>query len=164
MRWTCGTDPCRRAHVPPPHRRVGNAVLDEPPAARLEAEAGVPVHEVRLGVEDHGALPRQRQGSVHQGRRQAGPAVGSAGGNAPDPQVRALVEEPQRGHGLAAVLDPQVPGGGLDVPAVEVEVRAVLLHDEDFGAQRPQPVGRVHGQLGEGRHAHVTSHGSRARP
>jgi hypothetical protein len=120
---------------------VRDAVLQVTRAGDDEAEPAVPAVEMGLGPQDHHLAGGIGAGHDvrHQRRGQAGaPGVGPGADPAhPDRAVR-LGQDPQIGGRSLGVRRPQVFGRRFDVPAVEVEVDAVLLDHEHGLPQRHQ--------------------------
>jgi hypothetical protein len=84
------------------------------------------------------------------------PAWSSRGRHPADRAGVAVVEHADGGGDPAVVVgEPQVHRGGLDVPAVQLRVRALLLDHEDVDPQPAQAVDLGTGQLGEAGRAHA---------
>ncbi len=120
-------------------------------AAHLETEASVPFDQIGLGTQDDRRW-RQLDRATNERTRVAVTACRGERGNASDAtSILAVVEQTQRAHHLAVMVDPEMQGRRLQVARVDVGVHAVLFHDEDVLADGENPQQRLRGQLLEQR-------------
>src|SRR3954447_16338686 len=137
------------------HRDVRDTVVEELRSGGGIAEPGVPVDEVGLRVQARGPIAEQRKRLLHQHARETLSPVGPCHDHPADACVRAVVEDPQVRHRGAVALDPQMTGSGLEVPAVELRVGALLFDHEHRLPQLPQQVRRTAVEVVERRRAYV---------
>src|SRR3712207_6507428 len=136
--------------------RSRDAVLDVARAAAHEAEPGVPALQVRLRAEGDRRALAQRDPGLDEPRRQPLAAVRGRGRHPADRAGVAVVEHADGGRDPAVLVgEPQVHRARLDVPAVQLRVRALLLDHEDVDPQPAQAVDLSAGQLGEAGRAHA---------
>jgi hypothetical protein len=128
-----------------------------------EAEGGVEVHQVGLGVQDGGAVADHGERVGDQAPGVPGAALAGRDRHPPDPfdarvvgvGALAVGEDPQAADDLPVACQPHVPGARLDVPTVQLGVRALLLDDEHVDPQPQQGVQGARVEVGEGRHAQL---------
>jgi hypothetical protein len=131
---------------------VRDAVLHELRSVDREAIAGIPVAEPRLRVQPDLAVADLAHCLIHQGAGETAATGGRRDHDAPDPDVRPVVQHPQGADQLVPLLGQDVTGAGLEVAAVEIGVRRLLLDDEDLLPQPPQGIRRAAVELVEAEH------------
>jgi len=129
---------------------VRDAVLVEVRAGAHEAEAGVPVGEIRLRVQHDRFTYSEFQRPRDEPRGKSLAARCCRRRHPADPRAAVGVGQyPQRREHRAVALGPHQPSRSLEVAAVQFRVRAPLLDDEHVNAQREDPVERCGVEAGE---------------
>ena len=136
---------CLGCPAGPQHRHVRNAVVDELLAVADEAVLGVHLVQVGLGVDAARVVAHLGQRGLQQPGGVTVAAGGALGAHPADPErllaAGVLLHQPQGADDLAVLpFQPEVPGLGEQVAAVEFRVRAGLLDDEHLDAQLQQLV------------------------
>ena len=125
-----------------------DAVLDELVTVVGEVAFAVPAGEAGRGIEHPGSIAgvedmvEQRPGEASR------PGV-VAGGDAADPGLIIVVEDPEVGDNAEVVGHPDVAGAILEVSTVEFGVDARLFDDEHVDSQSHDVVELSGGELGE---------------
>lgn len=114
---------------------MGDPVLDVFGPVRFVSEIAVVVDQLTLRFETGVDRPESFQGRGDEtGRQLLAAAVGAS--HDPTDAYRCVVtEETDVGSDPGIVLDPDVFGVGVEVPAIDFWVGALLLDDEDIDAQ-----------------------------
>src|SRR3954454_7271223 len=145
----------------PPHRHVGNAVLDELVAVLTVAESAVPVRQVALGVQTRSPVADEVEGLPHQPLGQAATAMAPRHQHPTDPEPVAVVEDAEVRDRYASTSDPDVTGARLEITTVELCVGTLLFDHEDALPELPQPVRRARVEVVEPTDADVVRPGTR---